>query len=104
MFNEEEAVLWRNFSIAAVLALVLLVTTPSSTAIDRLAIYLLPLQVAVYSRLPILLQSEVASKFILVVFGAATMFVWLNYAGNSQSWRNYRYFVPFEASDRYPAQ
>lgn len=94
--NGPEIPLWRNFSIASFVALVLLLTTPSSTAVDRLAVYLLPLQIAIYSRLPLVVRDEALVKFVLVVLGGAILFVWLNYADNAESWQNYRYFSPFD--------
>jgi hypothetical protein len=42
--------LWRNFSLAAWAFLLLLLALPSSTTVDRSALYVIPLQIAVLSR------------------------------------------------------
>lgn len=94
-FTKLEMALWRNFALATLVALVFLLTTTSATAVDRFSLYLLPLQIAVYSRLPFLLKNEFLPRLILAAFGAFILFVWLNYASNSDSWLPYRYFSPF---------
>lgn len=63
-----------------------------STAIDRLALYLTPLQVAVYSRLPRLARRDF-SPFIIrmsVLIGyAGVLYVWLVYAKHAEYWVPY---------------
>ena len=44
--------IWSLLSLMAVASLIILFTTPSSTVVDRLALYLIPLQLFVGSRLP----------------------------------------------------
>ena len=51
-FSELELRLWRNFSLVTVGLLILLLTLPSSTAVDRLSLYVVPLQFAVWARVP----------------------------------------------------
>lgn len=93
-FSEFDRVLWRNFSYAALASLILLFMVESSTAVDRLALYLVPLQIAILSRLPsVLSKSAVPSgPAVLSVIGyaAAIQFVWLNYATHSTFWLPYR--------------
>lgn len=93
-----ETNLWTIFSIASFALLGLLVVSPSSTAIDRMAVYLLPLQIAVFARLPQLFthrDSAILTGSILAYYGLV-QFVWLNYAVNAFSWIPYR-FYPLEA-------
>ncbi|MDR7135852.1 hypothetical protein J2X06_003070 [Lysobacter niastensis] len=69
----------------------------SSTAVDRVALYLIPLQLFVFSRLPRLATTtKVRTPLVLgiVAFYAAVQFVWLNFATHAQYWVPYQ-FAPF---------
>lgn len=96
-FSEFERVLWRNFSYAAVASFIFLFVVESSTAVDRLALYLVPLQIAILSRLPsVLSKSSVPSGpavLSVIAYAAAIQFVWLNYATHSIYWLPYRVYV-----------
>lgn len=95
---EEQRLLWRNFSYAALAMLALLLLLPSSTAVDRLALYLIPLQIFVLSRLPEAFPERQRGDRKLVIaviaYSAAIQFVWINYADHAKYWLPYRaYFV-----------
>ena len=65
----------------------------ATTAIDRLALYLTPLQVVVFARLPYLARNKVEPDTMIqgILLGyAAVLFVWLNYAVNARYWVPYR--------------
>lgn len=69
----------------------------ASTVVDRLSIYLLPLQMIVYGRVyRLLLEPENRSASVLFVLlaYAATLFIWLNNAVNAHAWIPYK-FYPF---------
>lgn len=91
--TKESDQLWRNFSIAALILLVALVAMPSSTAIDRIALYLLPLQMAVLSRVPRVLLAGQAGRLLVVSYALAIEFVWLNFADNSNYWLPYKNYL-----------
>lgn len=93
-FTREQTALWRNFSIAAFGFLILLFTVSSSTVVDRLALYVLPLQIVVLSRIPGTLTSYEFGRASIVVYSAAVLFVWLNFAANVTYWLPYQ-FYPF---------
>ncbi|MCY7338972.1 MAG: EpsG family protein [Sphingomonas bacterium] len=93
-FHGEEASLWRNFSIAAFGFLILLFVLPSSTVVDRLALYILPLQLAVLSRVPGTLMSVGAGRVAIIAYSALVLGVWLNYAAHAVYWLPYS-FYPF---------
>lgn len=83
--------LWLWVSAAAIACLPLV--GYASTAVDRIALYLTPLQIVVYSRLPILWRRSfnpiyVMSAIILVYGGV--LLVWLNYAVHAPYWVPYR--------------
>ncbi len=89
-FEPNEAVLWRNYSLAALGLGILIFVLPSSTAVDRLALYLLPLQMVVLARLPFILNNEFQAKVLVIAGSAAVLFVWLNFAFNANAWIPYR--------------
>jgi hypothetical protein len=91
-YGPVENVLWRNFSIAAFAALGALLTLSSSAAVDRFAIYLLPLQIVVISRLPIAFRSPILGRALVAAYSAAVLFVWLNYADNASAWLPYKHY------------
>ncbi len=68
----------------------------ASTAVDRVALYLIPLQLYVFSRLP-RLASATPTRTLLVLgivgYYVAVQFVWLNFATHAQYWVPYR-FMP----------
>ncbi|MCI5222203.1 MAG: EpsG family protein [Candidatus Electrothrix sp. AR4] len=85
------ALLWLWMALAAV-ACVFLVRF-ATTAVDRLALYLTPLQVVVFSRLPFLARKQLHPETIMlcVLLGyGAVLFVWLNYAVHARYWIPYR--------------
>lgn len=92
-FEPDEATLWRNFSLAALALGVLLFVLPSSTAVDRIALYILPLQIAILARLPFVFNSVPEAKIAVVAGSAAVLFVWLNFAFHASAWIPYRSFL-----------
>jgi hypothetical protein len=93
-FSPEEYLIWRNFSLAAFVLLVLLLMLPSSTAVDRLALYVMPLQLAVLCRIPGTIMGQLSGKLAIIAYSFAVQFVWLNYAAHADYWLPYR-FYPF---------
>lgn len=93
-FSAEQRLIWRNFSIAALGALVFLMLSPSSTAVDRIALYLLPLQLAVLSRLPQSMATQGLGRAVVALFALFVQFAWLNFAKHAQYWLPYQ-FYPF---------
>lgn len=89
-FSEDETKLWRNFSLVAIAATVALVLSPSSTAVDRVALYLLPLQFIVLARIPGALVARNFGNLLVSLYTAAVLYTWLNYATNAPSWLPYR--------------
>jgi len=98
-FTAAEAVLWRWFAIISLALLGLFLVSPSSTAVDRVALYMLPLQLVVFAHLPDVFgkrdSREVLTAGVLFYY-AAVQFVWLNYASHAIAWLPYR-FYPLEA-------
>jgi EpsG family len=89
--------LWFWFALSALLLVGLYFVSPSSTAVDRVGLYLLPLQLMVFSYLPEALGRQNGKgngKWVLVVLGyyAAVAFVWLNFATHAFAWLPYRWY------------
>jgi hypothetical protein len=92
--SEFDRKLWRNFSYAALAALFLLMVMESSVVVDRLALYLIPLQLVVFSRLPYAFQKEGNPNGLLTIaviaYSAAVQFVWLTAATHADYWLPYK--------------
>lgn len=91
--------IWSLLSLLAVAAAIGLFTLASSTAVDRLALYLIPLQLFVGSRLPgtrLFGYSPENWNKLLIAFSFGVLIVWLLFAGHSQYWLPYRnLLLPF---------
>jgi hypothetical protein len=93
-FTERERRIWRNFSLAAFGFLALLLVLNASAAVDRLALYVIPLQLAVLSRPRAVLVSEGFGRILVIAYSAAVQFTWLTYAHHARYWVPY-HFWPF---------
>ncbi|QAY77049.1 EpsG family protein [Sphingosinicella sp. BN140058] len=94
-FNEVQTKAWRNFSLASVAMLAMLVLTSASTAVDRIALYLIPLQIAVLARLPHAFGKETRNGplvLAVIAYSAIVQFVWLNKATNAVYWVPYQVY------------
>lgn len=91
--------IWSLISLLAVASAIGLATVASSTAVDRLALYLIPLQLFVGSRLPDTRLFDLDPQTWqqrLVMFSFAVLIVWMLFAGHSQYWLPYRnLLLPF---------
>lgn len=85
---------WFAGSLASVGLFAALFAGIPSTALDRLGMYLLPLQVFFFAHAPDVFGRFGARNIVLVLaivaFYALVLFVWLNFAANARSWVPYR--------------
>ena len=85
--------LWRAMAFTALGCAVALVLLPSnSTAVDRIALYVIPLQLVLGSRLPgTQLFGLTPAQLLVSVLGfcLAVEFVWLNFAIHASEWLPY---------------
>ena len=99
VFSPGEAYVWRVFAVTSLGLLVVYSVMPASTAVDQIALYLLPLQLVVFARFPEVFSKDGRDKnlltFAVVLYYALVQFVWLNYATNASAWLPYS-FYPFE--------
>ena len=89
--------IWMMLSAGGIAALALVLIFPTSTAIDRVGLYLLPVQLFVYARLPDAMSGNDRTARVLVAavvaLYAAAFYVWLNFAINVEYWLPYRSFL-----------
>lgn len=96
--NDQDRQLWRNFSLVALISVVGLFAIGSSTVVDRLSLYLIPLQLVVLGRVPYAFprngQPNVQLVLVVALYSAAIQFVWLTYATHAFAWLPYQ-SLPF---------
>jgi hypothetical protein len=66
----------------------------ASTAVDRMALYTIPLQLTVYGRLPELFYGKIKTQVviaILIIYLFLIQYVWLNYAHHASMWVPYKF-------------
>lgn len=93
----QERKLWLWMAVFAVACLPLV--GMASTAVDRVALYLIPIQLFVFSRVPRLTSEvRVRTPLVLGVVGyyTAVLFVWLNFAAHSFAWVPYQFMSPWQ--------
>jgi hypothetical protein len=95
----EQKSFWTWMSLGALGFIVLLAVSPSSTAVDRVALYWIPLQLFVWSRLPQAMGQRAGTQrqwlAVVLAYAFAVQFVWLFYADHSYAWLPYK-FYPWE--------
>jgi len=93
-FERQEFLIWRNFALASLLFMVLLGILPSTTVVDRLSLYIMPLQIVVLTRVALLGASRIAGIAAVLAYSFTIEFVWLNFADHARYWVPYQWF-PF---------
>lgn len=93
--------LWRNIALMAVVSFALLFVLGSTVVLDRLALYIIPIQIFVLSRLPGLFAksdgSSLLQTFFVIIYSATVQFIWLNYANHAKYWQPYRTVLTADA-------
>jgi len=93
-----EARIWRIFSVIALLSFAAWLLIASTTALDRMALYVIPLQLFVFARLPAALSVPSRPSGLLIVavvlYSALVQFVWLGFSNNARYWVPYQLY-PF---------
>ena len=90
-----EKKIWMWFSIFSFVLLALYFLISSSTAVDRIALYLVPLQIYVFSTLPDNLTSKEGARNFLWVFFVMSVFlvvliIWLTFGAHASYWLPYQ--------------
>ena len=94
--SSQQQLFWTWMSWTAILLVGFLQVSPSSTAVDRVALYWIPLQLFVYSRLPNALGLRDGQNALWVItilgYSATVYFVWLFYAKTAFAWLPYKFY------------
>ena len=94
--TKEQRAFWIWMAWGAIGFVVLFYFSPSSTAVDRLALYWIPLQLFVWSRLPDAIGGgggvNVFSVYAIVVYSAVVHFIWLVFSTHSYLWLPYQFY------------
>lgn len=89
--------LWRWLSLISIALLAALWVSPSSTAVDRIGLYMIPLQLMVLSALPDALRRPNRDgrgwAMLVVLYSLAVQFVWLNFANHARAWIPYDSYI-----------
>ena len=87
---------WTWMAWGALAFVFLLYVSPSSTAVDRVALYWIPLQLFVWSRVPDAMgrpgDTNAIGVYLVVGYSAAIYFVWLFYAAHAPYWLPYKFY------------
>lgn len=99
--SETEQRIWWWVALFALALLVVYPIFPSTTVLDRLGLFFIPLQLVVFAHLPDVFGRTRRSKhfWVLLILSsyALVQFVWLNFADNAPAWKPYQ-FYPLVAS------
>jgi hypothetical protein len=87
---------WTLMAWSSLLFIALLLVSQASTAIDRIALYWIPLQLFVLSRLPDAIgkreEKNLQWIYTVVIYSATVHFVWLFYADTAFAWLPYQFY------------
>jgi hypothetical protein len=93
-FSPAENKLWLIFSLLAVGMFLAFFPTNLSTALDRMALYIIPLQLVLFAHLPDAIgafgRRNQAIVALILLYYATILFVWLNFATHSTYWVPYQ--------------
>lgn len=96
-FTPQATKLWLWASVLSIGLLVLVLMVESTTFLDRMALYLLPLQLVIFSRLPDVLgktgRPNDAVVLAVISVYAAVLYIWLSYAEHARLWLPYRWAI-----------
>jgi hypothetical protein len=88
---------WTGVSILALALLSLYFISPSSTAVDRMGLYLIPLQLFVLSRLPDVFGTYGARNpiinYLIIMYSLLILITWIFFSTNAANWIPYKSFI-----------
>jgi hypothetical protein len=94
--TDAQKIFWTWMSFGGVAFIGLLAASPSSTAVDRVALYWIPLQLYVWSRFPAAMARTHSVQLPWVagvlLYSVAVQFVWLFFADHRNGWIPYQFY------------
>jgi hypothetical protein len=93
-FPKFEYEFWLSCAVLAIASVIGLATASASSGIDRISLYLIPLQMVVYANLPYVLdrsrRSQASVLLAVIAYCFAVQYTWLFYADNVSAWLPYK--------------
>ena len=87
---------WTLMSLLALGFVPLLVLLPSTTAVDRMALYWIPLQIFVWSRVPDMVSGKQRRRSVwiygIIAYSGLVLLVWLFFAVHAFAWVPYQFY------------
>lgn len=97
--SEVARTFWTWMSVSALFFLPALIFSPSSTAVDRVALYWIPIQLFVWSGLPSAFsggpRSEQLISQCVIAYSVSVLLVWLLFGIHASAWVPYKWY-PWE--------
>ena len=91
-FSDDKYSLWRLVSLISIILFLALFFVSSTTAIDRMALYFLPIQLVVFSNLTRF--NRLLIPFVFYIIYTLTLFlIWFNFATHNYCWFPYKNFL-----------
>jgi hypothetical protein len=94
--TDAQRTFWTWMSFGGLAFIGLLAVSPSSTAVDRVALYWIPLQLYVWSRWPAAMarthNAQLPWVIGVLMYSLAVQYVWLFYADHSHLWVPYQFY------------
>jgi hypothetical protein len=94
--DAEERRLWLNLSWTAVLMMIVLPYVEATTALDRLALYIAPLQLVAMAGFPELFEARWRPllRMLVIMYSITVQVVWLLFASNAEDWFPFQIYLP----------
>ena len=103
IFRNEWKKYYEDYNFWKILALIsiisILLVNFSSTAVDRVALYIIMIQLVVFARLPLLLKNHLSistTTILIFLYYALIQFVWLNFASHAPAWIPYQNILLYD--------
>lgn len=96
-FNSYQSEMWSLFALVAIATLPLVLAANFTTAIDRLALFLIPLQIVILPRIPYVFGTGKAVNALMMIgiigYSGTVQFVWLVFATHAEYWVPYNSYL-----------
>ena len=93
--TEAAAAFWTTVAVLSLLLVALVLVSPATTALDRIGLYCIPIQLFVFGHIGSVItrtpQGRRMISLLTITYYAAVLFIWLNYATNSEYWLPYKF-------------
>jgi hypothetical protein len=103
VISSSERIIWTIIAGLAVLSVFGLVFSSSSVGVDRISLFLIPLQVFVYGNIPSLAsfarRSRIAATLTIIAYSIMVQYVYFVHGSFSYTWLPYRNILITDRSD-----